>query len=71
MGTITPKAQPGNPKKRLFRLIDDTGLSTEWVSIMMEHMLAQKDLKKQKRDYNWWKYWKNTETKMKMHLMII
>ena len=31
--------------------------SIEWVSIMTEHMLVQKDLKKQKRDYNWWKYW--------------
>lgn len=26
IGTITPKAQPGNPKKRLFRLISDGGI---------------------------------------------
>ena len=26
IGTITPKGQPGNPKKRLFRLIEDGGL---------------------------------------------
>ena len=26
IGTITPKPQPGNPKKRLFRLIDDNGI---------------------------------------------
>lgn len=26
IGTLTPKAQPGNPKKRLFRLIDDSGI---------------------------------------------
>ena len=26
IGTVTPKAQPGNPKKRVFRLKDDQGL---------------------------------------------
>ena len=26
IGTVTPKAQEGNPKKRLFRLQDDTGI---------------------------------------------
>lgn len=26
IGTVTPKAQSGNPKKRLFRLIDDKGI---------------------------------------------
>lgn len=26
IGTVTPKAQEGNPKKRLFRLIDDSGI---------------------------------------------
>ncbi len=26
IGTVTPKAQEGNPKKRLFRLIDDQGI---------------------------------------------
>ena len=26
IGTVTPKAQPGNPKKRLFRLKDDKGI---------------------------------------------
>src|SRR5690554_1413793 len=26
IGTITPKAQPGNPKKRLFRLKEDSGI---------------------------------------------
>ncbi len=26
IGTVTPKAQVGNPKKRLFRLIDDSGI---------------------------------------------
>ena len=26
IGTVTPKAQEGNPKKRLFRLIDDNGI---------------------------------------------
>lgn len=26
IGTVTPKAQAGNPKKRLFRLIDDSGI---------------------------------------------
>lgn len=26
IGTVTPKAQPGNPKKRLFRLIEDGGI---------------------------------------------
>ena len=26
IGTITPKPQPGNPKKRLFRLINDNGI---------------------------------------------
>ena len=26
IGTITPKSQPGNPQKRLFRLIDDQGI---------------------------------------------
>ncbi len=26
IGTLTPKPQPGNPKKRLFRLLDDTAI---------------------------------------------
>ena len=26
IGTVTPKPQPGNPKKRLFRLLDDTAI---------------------------------------------
>jgi dihydroorotate dehydrogenase len=26
IGTVTPKAQPGNPKKRIFRLIEDNGI---------------------------------------------
>ena len=26
VGTVTPKAQNGNPKKRLFRLVDDEGV---------------------------------------------
>lgn len=26
IGTLTPKPQPGNPKKRLFRLIEDSGI---------------------------------------------
>ena len=26
IGTVTPKAQVGNPKKRLFRLVDDSGI---------------------------------------------
>ena len=26
IGTLTPEAQDGNPKKRMFRLIDDEGL---------------------------------------------
>ena len=26
IGTVTPKPQPGNPKKRLFRLVDDTAI---------------------------------------------
>ena len=26
IGTVTPKGQPGNPKKRLFRLLDDEGI---------------------------------------------
>lgn len=26
IGTVTPKAQPGNPKKRIFRLIEDEGI---------------------------------------------
>ena len=26
IGTLTPKAQPGNPKKRLFRLKEDSGI---------------------------------------------
>ncbi|MEG2849164.1 MAG: quinone-dependent dihydroorotate dehydrogenase, partial [Bacteroidales bacterium] len=26
IGTVTPKAQAGNPKKRLFRLIEDGGI---------------------------------------------
>ncbi|WP_350287540.1 quinone-dependent dihydroorotate dehydrogenase [uncultured Croceitalea sp.] len=26
IGTLTPKPQPGNPKKRLFRLVDDKGI---------------------------------------------
>ncbi|MDB9712307.1 quinone-dependent dihydroorotate dehydrogenase [Flavobacteriaceae bacterium] len=26
IGTVTPKSQPGNPKKRLFRLIEDSGI---------------------------------------------
>lgn len=26
IGTVTPKPQPGNPKKRLFRLLDDSGI---------------------------------------------
>ncbi|WP_392437122.1 quinone-dependent dihydroorotate dehydrogenase [Cruoricaptor ignavus] len=26
IGTVTPKAQPGNPKKRLFRILDDEGI---------------------------------------------
>jgi len=26
IGTVTPKSQPGNPKKRLFRLLNDDGI---------------------------------------------
>ena len=36
IGTITPKAQDGNPKPRIFRLVKTKPLSTEWVLIMEE-----------------------------------
>ena len=62
VGTIPQKRNQVNPKKRLFRLIDDTGITTEWASIMMEHMLAQKDLKT-KEIIIGGNIGKNTETK--------
>jgi dihydroorotate dehydrogenase len=36
IGTLTPKPQPGNKKKRLFRLPKDQGLINRWVLIMRE-----------------------------------
>jgi len=46
IGTITPKPQPGNPKKRLFRLIDDQGIinrmgfNNEGVAAAVERLKA-------------------------------
>jgi dihydroorotate dehydrogenase len=44
VGTVTPKGQPGNPKKRLFRLTEDEaiinrmGFNNEGVEVMIEHL---------------------------------
>ncbi len=44
IGTITPKPQPGNPKKRLFRLIDDQaiinrmGINNEGAELCVERL---------------------------------
>ncbi len=48
IGTVTPKAQAGNPKKRLFRLIEDNGIINRmgFNNLGMEAAIAQ--LKKNK-----------------------
>ena len=50
IGTITPKPQPGNPKKRLFRLIDDQGIinrmgfNNEGVAAAVERLKKNKSV---------------------------
>jgi len=50
IGTITPKAQPGNPKKRLFRLPQDQGLinrmgfNNEGVEAVIERLKKNKGI---------------------------
>jgi dihydroorotate dehydrogenase len=43
IGTLTPKSQAGNDKKRLFRLKRILQLSTEWASIMVVLTKQSKD----------------------------
>ena len=64
IGTITPKAQPGNPKKRLFRLTDDSGIINRMgINNDGAHACAE-ILKKTKRDIIiGGNIGKNTETK--------
>ena len=48
IGTVTPKEQPGNPKKRLFRLKDDQGLinrmgfNNDGVEAVINHLKKRK-----------------------------
>ncbi len=48
IGTITPKPQPGNPKKRIFRLIDDEaiinrmGFNNDGVKVVVERLRKRK-----------------------------
>ena len=59
IGTVTPKAQDGNPKKRLFRLKEDNGLINRmgFNNAGLEAVIKQ--LKRNKKTtYNWRKYWK-------------
>ena len=48
IGTITPKGQPGNPKKRLFRLIEDGGIINRMGFNNLGVENAIKNLKKNK-----------------------
>lgn len=48
IGTVTPKAQDGNPKKRLFRLIDDQGIINRMGFNNAGVMSAVEQLKKNK-----------------------
>ncbi len=48
IGTVTPKSQPGNPKKRIFRLIDDEaiinrmGFNNDGVKVVTERLRKRK-----------------------------
>jgi dihydroorotate dehydrogenase len=48
IGTVTPKSQEGNPKKRLFRLKEDQGIinrmgfNNEGVKVAVEHLKREK-----------------------------
>lgn len=50
IGTLTPKPQPGNEKKRLFRLIEDSGIinrmgfNNEGVDAAVERLKSNKDV---------------------------
>ncbi len=50
IGTLTPKPQPGNEKKRLFRLIEDSGIinrmgfNNEGVDAAVERLKGNKDV---------------------------
>ena len=64
VGTITPKAQPGNPKKRLFRLIDDTGIINRMgINNDGAHACAERLKKTKKEIIIGGNIGKNTETK--------
>lgn len=49
VGTVTPKAQPGNPRPRLFRLVEDRalinrmGFNNDGVSSMLAALLGRRD----------------------------
>ena len=64
VGTITPKAQPGNPKKRLFRLIDDAGIINRMgINNDGAHACAERLKKTKKEIIIGGNIGKNTETK--------
>jgi len=64
VGTITPKAQPGNPKKRLFRLIDDEGIINRMgINNDGAHACAERLKKTKKEIIIGGNIGKNTETK--------
>ena len=64
VGTITPKAQPGNPKKRLFRLIDDEGIINRMgINNNGAHACAERLKKTKKEIIIGGNIGKNTETK--------
>ncbi len=50
IGTLTPKPQPGNEKKRLFRLVEDSGIinrmgfNNEGVDAAVEHLKKNKNV---------------------------
>ena len=70
VGTITPKKQPGNPKKRLFRLIDDAGIINR-MGINNEGAHACAERLKNKEITIGGNIGKNTETKNEDHLLIM
>ncbi len=50
IGTVTPKPQPGNPKKRLFRLVEDQGIinrmgfNNEGVEVVVQRLKQNKNI---------------------------
>ena len=61
IGTLTPKPQDGNPKKRLFRLRSDSAIINRMGFNNGGVLAAIERLKKKYRGFNWREYWKKQE----------